>query len=269
MNPVLHLWLLGVPLALGLPFAAWLVYLKTDRADWIDVAWAFSLGGLAGLFAVMGSGDSAQRILVGLVGGLWGLRLGLHLAIRVSRDPHEDGRYRQLRADWSAQGKGRLETRFLTFFLMQGMLNLLLCLPFLFAASDPVPGIPAWAWAGALIAGLAVAGEGLADAQLRAFKADPLKRGQVCREGLWAWSRHPNYFFEWLVWVGFALMALGTAWSLLGLIAPALIFHFLTRLTGIPATEAQALRSKGEAYRRYQQTVSAFFPLPPKQQELS
>ncbi len=254
------LWLWGVPVALGVPFLAWLVYLVTDRADWIDVAWALSLGALAVVFAVLGPGDPDRRLLSGFVGGLWGLRLGLHLGFRVAGHGGEDGRYLQLRADWG----GNLRLKFLGFFLFQGVLNLALGLPFLFASAAAGPGIPVWAWVGAGLAGLAVLGEALADGQLRAFKADPVHRGQVCRQGLWGWSRHPNYFFEWLVWVGFALMGFGTAWSLLGFLAPLLILHFLTRVTGIPATEAQALRTKGEAYRAYQREVSAFVPWPPR-----
>ncbi len=260
MSPSLELWIQGIPLALGLPFLAWLLYLRTDRADWIDVAWAASLGALAVLFAYHGTGDSSRRILVGLAGGAWGLRLATHLAIRVGGDAHEDGRYLQLRKEWG----GNLRLKFLGFFLFQGVLNLVLSLPFLFSATSPSLGIPWWTWAGTGLAFLAVLGEGLADAQLRAFKADPGNRGQVCRRGLWAWSRHPNYFFEWLVWMGFALAALGTAWSLLAFLAPLLLLHFLTRVTGIPATEAQSLRSKGEAYRAYQREVSPFIPLPPK-----
>ncbi len=256
-------WILSI--AMGLPFLAWLVFLTTDRADWIDVAWAFSLGGLAVLFAVLGPGDPARRLLTGLVGGLWGLRLGLHLGFRVAGHGQEDGRYTQLRADWG----GNIQIKFLGFFLFQGVLNLLICLPFLFATFSPAPGIPWWAWAGTAITLAAIAGEGLADNQLRAFKADERHRGQVCRRGLWGWSRHPNYFFEWLVWIGFALAAQGSPWALLAFAAPALILHFLLRVTGIPATEAQSLRSKGDAYRHYQREVSAFVPLPPQRQELS
>jgi len=262
---LLYLWILGIPLAMGLPLAAWLVYLKTDRADWIDVAWALSLGGLAVLFAAMGPGDPARRLLTGVVGGIWGLRLGLHLALRVAGDSREDGRYRQLRADWGQS----IRLKFLGFFILQGALNLVLALPFLFSVADPSPGIPALAWAGAGLTVLAILGESLADGQLRAFKSEAGSHGQVCRRGLWGWSRHPNYFFEWLVWMGFAFMALGTAWSLLALLAPTLMLHFLTQVTGIPATEAQSLRSKGEAYRRYQREVSPFLPLPPKRQEPS
>lgn len=260
MSEPLSLVLWSLLLALGLPFTAWLVYLRTDRADWIDVAWAFSLGALALLYAALGTGDLDRRLLTGLIGGLWGMRLGLHLGFRVGGHAQEDGRYVQLRADWG----GNIRLKFLGFFLFQGVLNLVLGLPFYFASTAPGSGIPVWSWAGAGLAALAVLGESLADAQLRAFKAEPSHRGQVCRRGLWGWSRHPNYFFEWLVWVGFALMGLGTAWSLLGILAPLLILHFLTRVTGIPATEDQSLRTKGEAYRAYQREVSAFVPWPPR-----
>jgi steroid 5-alpha reductase family enzyme len=79
---------------------------------------------------------------------------------------------------------------------------------------------------------------------------------------LWRYSRHPNYFFEWMIWVSFALFATASPHGYIGWISPALILYFLLRVTGIPATEAQALRSRGEEYREYQRTTSAFVPLP-------
>jgi len=246
-------------LALGLPLLAYALYLRRDRADWIDVAWAFSLGGMAVVHAAWGAGDPGRRLLLGAAGAAWGLRLGLHLAWRVGRSPEEDGRYRVLREIWGARPHGK----FLAFFLLQGVLNLVLSLPFLLGSADPAPGIPWWTWAGVGLALAGVLGEGVADAQLRAFraKAGP---GRVCRRGLWAWSRHPNYFFEWLVWVGFAAAAQGTVPALAAWISPALMFLLLTRFTGIPPTEALALRSRGEAYRDYQRDVSPFLPLPPR-----
>jgi steroid 5-alpha reductase family enzyme len=81
---------------------------------------------------------------------------------------------------------------------------------------------------------------------------------------LWRYSRHPNYFFEWLIWMAFAMFALGSTGGFWGLLSPALILYFVLRVTGIPATEAQALRTRGEEYRRYQQTTSAFVPWFPK-----
>ena len=107
-------------------------------------------------------------------------------------------------------------------------------------------------------------GESIADQQLQRWKRDPANRGRTCRRGLWAWSRHPNYFFEWMIWCGFACLALAASGGWLGWIAPALLLFSILKVTGIPPTEAQAVRSRGEDYRRYQREVSAFFPLPPR-----
>ena len=115
-----------------------------------------------------------------------------------------------------------------------------------------IAGIALW------ITGLV--GESIADAQLSRFRRNPANRGQVCQEGLWAWSRHPNYFFEWMVWVGYAVFASGAPWGWTGWLSPLLMLHFLLNVTGIPMTEELSVKSKGEAYRRYQRTTSAFFP---------
>jgi steroid 5-alpha reductase family enzyme len=107
---------------------------------------------------------------------------------------------------------------------------------------------------------VAVAGEAIADAQLASFKRNPGDEGRVCDTGLWRYSRHPNYFFEWLVWVAYFVFALASPWGWIAAIGPASILFLLLRITGIPLTEQQAVRSKGDAYRRYQQTTSAFVP---------
>jgi steroid 5-alpha reductase family enzyme len=128
--------------------------------------------------------------------------------------------------------------------------------------ADPVLRWTEWLaialWAGAL------AGESVADRQLERFKADAHSRGRVCRSGLWRYSRHPNYFFEWLVWVAYALAATTAPWGALAWACPAVMLFLLFRVTGIPATEAHALRSRGEAYRDYQRTTSAFVPWVPR-----
>jgi steroid 5-alpha reductase family enzyme len=115
-------------------------------------------------------------------------------------------------------------------------------------------------WAGAALWLFALLGESAADLQLARFKADPSTRGRVCDVGLWRLSRHPNYFFEWLVWCAYFLFALPSPWGWTTVSCPLLMLYFLFRVTGIPATEEQALRSRGEAYRRYQRTTSAFVP---------
>jgi steroid 5-alpha reductase family enzyme len=113
----------------------------------------------------------------------------------------------------------------------------------------------------------AIAGEALADGQLRQFRADPGNRGRVCDIGLWGWSRHPNYFFEWLGWVAYPLLAIDLRgdypFGWLALSAPAFMYWLLVYVSGVPPLEQQMLRSRGAAYREYQGRVSAFFPLPP------
>jgi protein-S-isoprenylcysteine O-methyltransferase Ste14 len=110
---------------------------------------------------------------------------------------------------------------------------------------------------------LAVGGEALADHQLHAHRRDPAQHGRTCRRGLWAWSRHPNYFFEWLTWCGIALVAAPAAgwWAAL---QPVAMFVLVRFVSGVPYTELQALKSRGDDYRRYQQETNAFVPWWPR-----
>ena len=121
-------------------------------------------------------------------------------------------------------------------------------------------------WLALPLAALAIVGEAVADAQLRAWKRDPAHRGQVCDVGLWGWSRHPNYFFEWLIWLAYLTWSLAYPWGAIAVVAPALMLASLFKVTGIPATEAQCLRSRGDAYRGYQRRVSRFVPWFPRRQ---
>ncbi|NBV24448.1 MAG: DUF1295 domain-containing protein [Proteobacteria bacterium] len=233
----------------------------------VDIVWAAGFAPLALCYNLVlwnktYSGDTTYRFrcnLITLMVALWSIRLGWHLLRRVaSHHPIEDVRYAKLRVEWGA----RTGSKMLFFFLLQGVLQLLLSLPFALVHGNPSkkpemvwPIIVGFGlWAGALL------GESIADRQLAHFRADPANKGKVCQVGLWNYSRHPNYFFEWLVWVGYAVFALGSQWGWLGLIAPALMLHFLLNVTGIPMTEELSLKSKGDAYRAYQRTTSAFVP---------
>ena len=111
---------------------------------------------------------------------------------------------------------------------------------------------------------LAMLGESAADVQLNRFRSDPANKGKTCRVGLWKYSRHPNYFCEWLVWLAYFIYALGSPGGWIAVYAPALMYLFLTKVTGIKATEEHAVRSRGEDYREYQRTTNAFFPWWPK-----
>jgi steroid 5-alpha reductase family enzyme len=249
----------GALAMLALFLGAWAVLLRTDNAGWVDVAWGFGMGALAVLFAVLGPGYPFRRALVGVLGGLWGLRLGIYLAKRAA-DGREDARYTRLKQRWG----GNIQLKFLGFFLFQGLLDLALAWPFLAACLDSGPHIRGVAWAGACLWAVSLGLEALADSQLRRFKAGPGSAGRVCDAGLWRWSRHPNYFFQWLAWVGCCLLALPSPLGWTTVASPLLILFFLLRVTGIPATEEQALASRGDAYRQYRRTTSAFIPWIPR-----
>jgi len=168
--------------------------------------------------------------------------------------------YLPLRSKWG----DRAQSRFFVFFQLQALVDMIFSLPYLVAMTNPTPGLGVWGLAGVLVWVVAVVGEALADRQLAAFRADPANRGRTCRVGLWRASRHPNYFFEWLHWWSYVLLAVGSPWWALTLVGPALMLFFLFKVTGIPATEAQALASRGEDYRDYQRTTSAFIPWFPR-----
>ncbi len=254
---VLALW--GALLVTAVMFAAWAAHLKARNAGVVDVAWSANIALLAVLYAALGPGLVLRRVVVALMGGVSGLRLAWHIHARGHGKP-EDGRYATLRKEWG----GNIELKFLVFFLFQGLLDLVLGIPFLFASLDGSASLSPLEWAGVALWCVAVTGETAADRQLERFKSDPANRGRTCRAGLWRFSRHPNYFFEWLVWVAWAVFALASPGGWLALVCPALMLFFLLRVTGIPATEAQALKSRGDDYRDYQRTTSAFVPWLPK-----
>ena len=241
--------------------ALYLVARRWNNYGIVDIAWSYAFGALALFYAAFAPGWPVRRALIAALAVVWSLRLGTHLAVRViGHHPVEDGRYVQLRKDWAAN----FVTKMFWFFQMQAASVVLLGAAFLVAALNPAPALHPLEIAGAVLWLLAIGGEALADAQLAAFKKNPAHKGQVCAVGLWRFSRHPNYFFEWLIWVAFFVFSLGSPHGWVALIGPASILYLLLRVTGIPMTEEQSLRSRGDAYRRYQATTSAFLPWFPK-----
>jgi steroid 5-alpha reductase family enzyme len=260
MNDVLRLVIIGTASVAAFMFLLWLIHLRTGNAAIVDAGWGGGLAMLGILYAVLGGGYWLRSAILGAIAGIWGFRLAIYLLLtRIIGHP-EEGRYQELRRQW----KTNISFKFLLFFEFQALLCVVLAVPFLAAARNPEPRISPLEWAAVVLWVLAITGEAAADAQLSRFKSNPSHKRRSCQVGLWRYSRHPNYFFEWLIWVAFALFALTSPGGYWGLLSPALILYFLLRVTGIPATEAQAIRSRGEEYRRYQQTTSAFVPWFPR-----
>jgi steroid 5-alpha reductase family enzyme len=174
----------------------------------------------------------------------------------MGHHPQEDVRYAKMREKWGEN----LKSQVLIFFELQAVLIVLLSAPFLIGCLNSQPRISFLEWTGVAVWALAILGEAIADWQLKKFRSRPENKGKICQAGLWNYSRHPNYFFEWLVWVGFFLFAWDSPGGCFTVFCPALMLFFLLRVTGIPLTEELSVKSKGDAYREYQRTTSAFVP---------
>lgn len=250
----------GLSLAM---MAAWLVQRRTRNAGWVDVVWTFALGAAGVIYALLPaagtSGPSPRQWLVAALVLAWSLRLGVHLAGRTWHGP-EDRRYAQFRQDWGAG----YEPRMFGLLQVQAAAAAILALSMLLAARNPAPLGMKDLGALAVLA-VAVCGAGLADAQLERFRRAPENRGLVCSRGLWRWSRHPNYFFEWLGWFAYPALAIDGQYPLgwLALSGPAFMYVLLVYVSGIPPLERQMLKTRGPAYREYQARTSAFFPAAP------
>jgi steroid 5-alpha reductase family enzyme len=244
---------------------AWRIALQTGRSGWIDAIWSFAVGG-AGVAAALSPIDrdivpGVRQLLVAAMVLLWSLRLGIHISIRTANG-RDDPRYEQLRTEWGAGCRRRL----FWFLQIQAAVALVLVLAIAVAAHRPAPGLSVSDGLGGLILAVALFGEGLADRQLSDFHKHRADRTGICSVGLWRFSRHPNYFFEWLAWVAYAVVAidLGGHYPLgwLALAAPAMMYWLLVRVSGIPPLEAHMVRSRGASFRDYQEKVNAFWPGP-------
>lgn len=233
---------------------AWYFSMRVKNVGYVDVVWAGLMAAAAVMVSWVGDGSDLPRGLVAFLGGIWGARLCIHLLKRVMHEP-EDGRYQALRAEWNGS-----PAKFFIFFQMQAVIVVLFSIPFFAAASRFGGNLCGWSIAAIVVWLISVFGEYLSDQQLANFRADTNNKGKTCRTGLWAYSRHPNYFFEWLHWFTYVLLAINSEYFWYSLVGPIVMLAFLYRVSGIPWTEAQALRSRGDNYRRYQDEVSAFIP---------
>ena len=242
---------------------AWLVQVGTHNGGWVDAFWSFGTGAACVTAALWpdAAAYGARQWLVAGMAAFWAVRLGAYIAHRVAKDAHEDKRYAGLRTEWG----GDFQRNMIALCLIQAPAAALLSLSIFAAAHGGAAELGVRDALAVLVLAVAVLGEGMADEQMRRFRAKG-QRGAVMDKGLWGWSRHPNYFFEWVGWLAWPVMAFDPAqpWTWLTLVAPVMMFLILRFGTGVPALEKTMLESRGDLFRDYQKRVNAFFPLPPK-----
>lgn len=259
MSAVVAVVLLAAFCALAMAGAWWAV-VRSGRSGWADAGWSATTG-LAGIAAALSPLDGEpgpRNWLVAALVAVWAGRLCLHITRRTLKGA-DDPRYAELKRQWGKDWPRQL----LVFLEIQAAVSLALAVAVLAAAHNPAP-LGLLDGLGVVIAMLAIWGEATADRQLRRFSADPANRGKVCDVGLWAFSRHPNYFFEFLYWVGLVPIGIGYVWGWAALLAPALMYLLLRHVSGVPPLEAHMRRSRGSVYAAYQARVPAFWPRPPR-----
>jgi len=244
--------------------AAWAFGLAVKNGGWTDVFWTWGTGlilAAAALYPFSPPDIAPRQALVAAFMVVWALRLGLYLTPRVAGHG-EDPRYAAFRDQWG----GRYPLNMLFVTLPQAPATALLGLSVVLASHRPHPGLDVRDDLGVAVFLAAILGETVSDGQMKAFREDPANKGQVIEAGLWAWSRHPNYFFQWLGWCAYPVIALEPSRPVtwLSLAAPAVMYGLLRYVSGVPPLEAAMLKSRGDKFRDYQRRVSVFFPAPPK-----
>jgi steroid 5-alpha reductase family enzyme len=246
---------------------AWLIWRNTKNSGWVDATWTFGLGTVGCIGALTPTQypelETTRQILVAALIAFWSLRLGYHIVDRTARMT-DDPRYAKLLHGWGARASQQM------FWLLQkqALVSIPLALSVIIAAWNPLPALRMQDILAVLVLIIAIFGEGIADAELRQFRADPANRNRICDHGLWRWSRHPNYFFEWVGWLAYPLFAIDLGglypqgW--IALIGPVCMYWLLVHVSGIPPLEEHMLERRPDAFRAYQARTNAFFPAPPR-----
>jgi steroid 5-alpha reductase family enzyme len=244
-------------------FVAWIHAIIIKNTSYVDVLWGYGVGILGFIFIIL-AGEDCDPARLALLKALlvtWSARLGTYLFRRCLGKP-EDARYAYLR-EW--MGK-KANFGFFIFFQIQAFWVVLFASPFLVLAKNPNP-INTLDQIGLIIWLIGFCGVHLADKQLKIFKSQPNRsRSDVCNTGLWKYSRHPNYFFEWILWTGYIFIGWQAPLGEWLLVIPLILYIFLTKITGVPFVEARKLEASGEEYKLYIEQTNSFFPGVPKNQ---
>jgi steroid 5-alpha reductase family enzyme len=240
----------------------WAVFIPSNAAKtehYFDLTGSITYVTVTAVALLLSESLDARAVIVGAMVLVWAVRLGTFLFRRVRRDGR-DGRFDEIKVD---------PLRFFMTWTLQGLwvLLTLACALAIITGFEREPlgwvaivGIVVW------ITGFAI--EVISDRQKSVFKQDPANQGRFITSGLWAWSRHPNYFGEIVLWTGVAIMALPvlSGWRWVTLISPIFVILLLTRVSGIPMLEARAEKRWGdeEEFQAYTRNTPVLIPRPPR-----
>lgn len=258
MNDWIILILKGYIVLFILQTILWFVQLKTRDASTADVGWTVGMIFLVGWYSINTDGLMLRKFLIFIPLFIWAVRLSSHIIRRMLSEAREDSRYARLRERWG----NHANRNFFIIYQLQPIFNVVLSTPFIFIFQNEQTSLH-WLEISALVLwSISFLGEAIADEQLKRFKLQKQNKGKVCQQGLWNYSRHPNFFFEWMLWVSYATYALSSPMGWAGFVSPVFMLFLLMKVTGIPMIEQHALKTKGESFRKYMQTTSMFIPLP-------
>lgn len=238
----------------------WLVSVAIKNASIVDIFWGAGFVVIAIITFTLTDGYHPRKVLITALAAVWGLRLAIHIGWR-NHGKGEDFRYKAMRKRF---GERFALVSLFTVFGLQGVLMFVISLPLQFAQLSREPARLTWLdFLGAALWLIGLGFEAIGDLQLTMFKLDPANKGKVMDRGLWAYTRHPNYFGDALLWWGFFVIALATPRGWWTVISPVLMTTLLMKVSGVALLEKTLVKTRPE-YRNYVQRTSAFLPLPPK-----
>lgn len=247
---------IGLAAILAAVALVWLVSLWKRDVSIVDIFWGLGFVGLSWLYRDLGpEADARHWLLLALV-TVWGLRLALYLLWR-NWGADEDPRYQTMRAN---RGENFWWISLVTIFFLQGILIWIIAAPLFVVHLNTGP--PLWTWTdviGLLLWSIGFLFETIGDWQLARFKTNPTNRGRVMQTGLWAYTRHPNYFGDAMVWWGYFLFALSVPGGMWTFVGPLLMTFLLLKVSGVALLE-QTITERRPEYRDYIQKTNAFLP---------
>lgn len=260
MNEVSTILLSNFVVLMACMIALWLISIPLKDVSFVDSFWAIGFLVVAGVTYNLTDGDTNRQQVILLITAIWSVRLGTYLFLRWRREG-PDGRYVAL----LEKSSGNVHVASLTkVFLLQGPILWIVSLPVQLGQIQAAPAdLGVLAWIGIALAAIGIFFESVGDHQMAQFKADPSNHGKVMDQGLWAYTRHPNYFGDACVWWGLYLIAAETSLGVWSFFGPALLTWTLVKWSGAALLERRLKRSR-PGYVEYLERTSSFIPWPPK-----